>query len=68
MFVCGSFCQGASLVQVYSSFALGGPYQLHTIKRDLSALLKRDGFEHVQDAVGVDVRSGFVQEISRKLR
>ena len=53
---------------MYSSFALGGPYQLHTIKRDLSALLKRDGFEHVQDAVGVDVRSGFVQEISRKLR
>jgi len=47
---------GASLVQVYSTFALNGPYQLHSIKRDLSTLIKQDGFNSVQEAVGIDVR------------
>jgi len=47
---------GASLVQVYSSFALFGPYQMHCIKRDLATLLARDGFTNVEQAVGIDVK------------
>ncbi len=47
---------GASLIQVYSSFALAGPYQLHCIKRDLNMLLARDGFRNVKEAVGIDVK------------
>jgi hypothetical protein len=44
------------LVQVYSSFAYGGPWQVKMIKRDLADLLARDGFKHINDAVGVDAR------------
>ncbi|MBX9748120.1 MAG: quinone-dependent dihydroorotate dehydrogenase [Roseococcus sp.] len=43
---------GASLVQLYSGFAYGGPALIGRIKRELSALLAQDGFAHVADAVG----------------
>lgn len=45
---------GASLVQMYSAFAYAGPALVPAMKRDLAALLRRDGFAHVADAVGVD--------------
>lgn len=45
---------GASLVQIYSGFAYGGPALVGRIKRELSRLLKRDGFTYVADAVGTD--------------
>jgi dihydroorotate dehydrogenase len=45
---------GASLVQMYSAFAYAGPALVPAMKRDLAALLRRDGFVHVADAVGVD--------------
>jgi len=47
---------GANLIQVYSSFAYGGPHQVHLIKRELTQLLKRDGFNNVAEAVGADHR------------
>jgi len=43
---------GASLVQLYTGFAYGGPALIGRIKRDLADLLARDGFAHVGDAVG----------------
>ena len=45
---------GASLVQLYSAMVFGGPALPGRICRDLAALLKRDGFSSVQDAVGAD--------------
>lgn len=45
---------GASLVQLYTAFAYEGPPLIPRIKRELVALLSRDGFTHVSDAVGVD--------------
>jgi dihydroorotate dehydrogenase len=45
---------GASLVQLYSALSLDGPGIVPKIKRELAELLKRDGFAHVEDAVGVD--------------
>lgn len=45
---------GASLVQLYTGFAYGGPALVGKIKRELSRLLKRDGFPYVADAVGTD--------------
>lgn len=45
---------GASLVQLYSALSLQGPAIIPRIKRDLAALLERDGFASVADAVGVD--------------
>jgi dihydroorotate dehydrogenase len=45
---------GASLVQMYSAFAYAGPALVPAMKRDLAALLRRYGFVHVADAIGVD--------------
>ncbi len=48
------FCTsaGASLVQLYSAFSLQGPVLIPRIKSDLAALLRRDGFASVAEAVG----------------
>lgn len=43
---------GASLVQLYSALVYEGPQLVERIKRDLSQLLRRDGFETLSDAVG----------------
>jgi len=45
---------GASLVQLYTGFAYGGPVLIGHIRDELAALLARDGFAHVADAVGAD--------------
>ncbi|WP_419899730.1 quinone-dependent dihydroorotate dehydrogenase [Roseomonas sp. USHLN139] len=47
---------GAALVQMYAAFAYAGPVLVPRIKRELAALLKRDGFAHVHEAVGADAR------------
>ncbi|MBO9579756.1 MAG: quinone-dependent dihydroorotate dehydrogenase [Sphingobium sp.] len=46
---------GASLVQLYSALVYEGPYLAARINAGLAALLRRDGFRSVSDAVGVDV-------------
>jgi dihydroorotate dehydrogenase len=43
---------GASLVQLYTALVFEGPGLVSRIKRDLTALLKRDGFKSVSEAVG----------------
>lgn len=43
---------GASLVQLYSAMAYGGPGLPVRLLRDLAALLRRDGFASVGEAVG----------------
>ena len=45
---------GASLVQLYTGLVFHGPALVNRIKRELAALLKRDGFASVADAVGAD--------------
>jgi len=45
---------GASLVQLYSALVFEGPGLVDRIKSELSALLEKDGFHHIADAVGVD--------------
>ncbi|MSO76680.1 MAG: quinone-dependent dihydroorotate dehydrogenase [Alphaproteobacteria bacterium] len=45
---------GASLVQLYTALVYQGPGLLRTIKRELAALLRRDGFEAVSNAVGAN--------------
>ncbi len=45
---------GATLVQVYTGYVYGGPMLPSRIARGLEVLARRDGFERVQDAVGVD--------------
>jgi dihydroorotate dehydrogenase len=45
---------GASLVQIYSAMVYHGPGLARSFADGLAALLKRDGFTSVGDAVGVD--------------
>ncbi|CAK0785851.1 hypothetical protein CVIRNUC_009063 [Coccomyxa viridis] len=45
---------GASLVELYTALAYQGPAVLRRIKGELAALLQRDGFTSVHDAVGAD--------------
>lgn len=45
---------GASLVQLYSALVYEGPTLARRINEGLAALLTRDGFANVSDAVGVD--------------
>lgn len=43
---------GASLVQLYTALVFEGPALVSRIKRDLLALMDRDGFKTIADAVG----------------
>jgi dihydroorotate dehydrogenase len=45
---------GASLVQLYTALVFAGPALLYEIKAGLAALLRRDGFASLADAVGAD--------------
>ncbi|WP_314688399.1 quinone-dependent dihydroorotate dehydrogenase [uncultured Bifidobacterium sp.] len=45
---------GSSLVMFVSALMYRGPQQITVLKRGLAALLRRDGFEHVSQAVGLD--------------
>ncbi len=47
---------GASLIQIYSALVYEGPGLARRINTGLAALLRRDGFASVTEAVGVDVR------------
>ena len=45
---------GASLVQIYSALVYEGPGLAAKINTGLAALLKRDGFANITDAIGAD--------------
>ncbi len=47
---------GASLVQLYTALVYEGPSLARRINRELLALLARDGFTHIGEAVGADLR------------
>jgi dihydroorotate dehydrogenase len=49
---------GASLVQLYTALIYGGPALLERAQVELKALLTRDGFTHVSQAVGADSHAG----------
>lgn len=48
---------GASLVQMYSMLIYEGPGVVSRVKKDLAALLERDGYQSVADAVGAAHRA-----------
>ncbi len=45
---------GASLVQIYSGMVYHGPGLARTIADGVAALLRRDGFASLSDAIGID--------------
>ncbi|EHH67373.1 quinone-dependent dihydroorotate dehydrogenase [Gluconobacter morbifer] len=46
---------GADMVQIYTSFVLQGPGILARLKAELRDAMRRDGFETISDARGVDL-------------
>lgn len=46
---------GATLVQLYTALVFEGPGLVRTIKAELAALLKQDGFSSLSQAVGADL-------------
>lgn len=47
---------GASLVQLYSALVYQGPGLVSRLTSGLEQLLRRDGFKHIHEAIGVDAR------------
>lgn len=47
---------GASVVQIYTSFAFHGPPVVNKIKRELDTLLQANGYKTVADAVGRGIK------------
>ncbi len=47
---------GASVLQLYTSFIFHGPPVVTKIKRELDAILKENGYNNVQEAVGKGVQ------------
>lgn len=47
---------GASLVQVYSGLIFKGPSMVGDINKGLIELLKKDGFSHISQAIGIDLK------------
>jgi len=45
---------GASLIQIYSALIYKGPSLVGNINRDLSKLIKKDGFKSIYEAIGAD--------------
>jgi dihydroorotate dehydrogenase len=45
---------GASVIQLYTAMVYRGPAVVGEIAGDLAALLRRDGFGSLQEAVGTD--------------
>jgi len=47
---------GASLLQIYTAWIYGGPRFLFPLLRDLAAMLRRDGYRTLSEAVGTEKR------------
>jgi len=45
---------GASLIQIYSAMVYEGPYLAAQINKGLKALLARDGFTNISQAIGIE--------------
>lgn len=48
---------GASLVQLITGLIYEGPLLVAKINSELPKLLKRDGFNHISDAIGTDIQN-----------
>lgn len=45
---------GASLVQLYTAYVYHGPPRIARLKKELTELLEKEGFNNIKEAVGVD--------------
>ena len=59
---------GAHLVQLYTALALNGPHIVAKMIHDLDALLARDGFAHITDAIGQVSNAAEALRISGRIK
>ena len=52
----GRIKMGASLVEIYSALIFEGPSVIKKINQELALLLKQDGYNHISEAIGADIR------------
>ena len=52
---------GASLIQLYTALVFDGPALVGRIKQELAALLRRDGFASIAEAIGTAHGPGATQ-------
>jgi len=52
----GHIRAGASLVELYTGLIYEGPGLIASMKKELAALLRREGFRSISDAVGSAAR------------
>lgn len=57
---------GASLIQLYTALVYQGPGLIKKLNRDLAELLREEGFESLEDAIGVDVSTESSNETKEK--
>ncbi|KAG9146307.1 hypothetical protein Leryth_008004 [Lithospermum erythrorhizon] len=48
---------GATLIQLYTAFAYGGPALIPKMKAELVQCLERDGYKSISEAIGADYRT-----------
>jgi dihydroorotate dehydrogenase len=46
---------GASLLQIYTAIIYKGPGIVREINKGLIELLQKDGFNHISEAIGIDI-------------
>ncbi len=54
---------GASLVQVITGLIFNGPLLAAQINFGLARLLKKDGFSHISEVIGIDTKRGGICEV-----
>ena len=57
---------GASLIPLYTALVYQGPGLIKRLNRDLAELLREEGFESLEDAIGVDVSTESSNETKEK--
>lgn len=57
---------GASLIQLYTALVYQGPGLISTLKRELADLLREEGFNSLEDAIGIDVSYDTSEETKDK--
>ena len=58
---------GATIIQLYTAFVFKGPLVFHKILEELNTLLKKDGYNHISDAVGSKNHQFLIDETDRSI-
>ena len=58
---------GASLIQVFTAFIYNGPELIKEINEGILELMEKDGYNHISEAIGVDIQNIEIPKIEEPL-